>query len=95
MNINEFFNKFVDELDLGKIVDGPIQVTGGLTHRMFKIFTDKGKYIVKLLNPNIMKRQSAFDNCYKAGYNRIKETVNKFIKSLNKQTDLHKMFNYK
>ena len=54
MNINEFFNKLVDELDLGKIVDGPIQVTGGLTHRMFKIFTDKGKNIVKLLNPNIM-----------------------------------------
>ncbi len=29
---------------------------------MFKVFTDKGKYIIKLLNPNIMKRPTAMDN---------------------------------
>ncbi len=65
MNTN-FFNKLIEELNLGNIVDGPVPVMGGLTHRMFKIFTDKGKYIIKLLNPNIMKRSTAFDNCEKA-----------------------------
>ena len=33
---------------------------------MFKIFTNKGKYIVKLLNPNIMKRPTAMGNFTKA-----------------------------
>ena len=62
MNIENFFNKLVENLYLGKIIDGPIQIKGGLTHRMFKIFTEKGKYIVKLLNPNIMKRPTATEN---------------------------------
>ena len=66
MNIESFFDKLVEQLNLGKINVGPIQVNGGLTHRMFKIFTDKGKYIVKLLNPNIMKRSTAMDNFNRA-----------------------------
>lgn len=66
MDINKYFNKIVKTLDLGDIVEGPIQVKGGLTHRMFKIFTNKGKYIVKLLNPNIMKRPTAMGNFTKA-----------------------------
>ena len=66
MNIELLFNKIVKKLDLGNIIEGPIQVTGGLTHRMFKIFTDKGRYIIKLLNPNIMKRPTAMDNFNKA-----------------------------
>ena len=61
-----FFNKMVKELDLGNIIEKPLKVTGGLTHRMFKVVTDKGKYIVKLLNPNIMKRTTAMDNFNKA-----------------------------
>ncbi|MCR5788051.1 MAG: aminoglycoside phosphotransferase family protein, partial [Bacilli bacterium] len=66
MNLNIFFNKLVFKLDLGKIVEEPSKVTGGLTHRMFRLCTDKGKYIVKLLNPNIMKRTTAMDNFNKA-----------------------------
>lgn len=66
MDINIFFDKMAKELNLGKIIDGPEQVTGGLTHRMFRVFTDKGKYIIKLLNPNIMKRSSSIDDCDKA-----------------------------
>ena len=62
MNIELLFNKIVNYLELGNILEGPIQVKGGLTHRMFKVFTDKGKYIIKLLNPNIMKRPTAMDN---------------------------------
>ena len=66
MSIEMLFNKIVNNLDLGNITEGPIQVTGGLTHRMFKVFTDKGRYIIKLLNPNIMKRPTAMDNFNKA-----------------------------
>jgi Ser/Thr protein kinase RdoA (MazF antagonist) len=66
MDINLFFKKIVKELDLGNIIEEPLKVTGGLTHRMFKVFTDKGRYIVKLLNPNIMKRPTAIDNFNRA-----------------------------
>ncbi len=66
MNIELFFNKIVNSLDLGNIIEGPTQITGGLTHRMFKVFTDKGRFIIKLLNPNIMKRPTAMDNFTKA-----------------------------
>lgn len=68
MDINMFFNKLVDNLNLGKIEEGPIQVAGGLTHRMFRVFTDKGRYIVKLLNANIMKRPTAMGNFNKADF---------------------------
>ena len=66
MNINLFFDKMVKELNLGNIIEEPSKVTGGLTHRMFKIVTDKGRYIVKLLNPNIMKRPTAMSNFNRA-----------------------------
>ncbi len=62
MDIYLFFIKMTEQLNLGNIIDGPEQIKGGLTHRMFKIFTDKGRYIVKLLNPNIMKNPTALDN---------------------------------
>lgn len=60
--MKKFFEKVVIELNLGELLTNPVQVTGGLTHRMFKIETSKGKYIVKLLNPNIMKRPIAMKN---------------------------------
>ena len=44
----------------------PTRISGGLTHKMYKIVTDKSKYIVKLLNPNIMKRPTALGNYKKA-----------------------------
>ena len=66
MNINEFFNKLVLNLNLGKLIEEPSRVSGGLTHKMYKIATDKNKYIVKLLNPNIMKRPTALGNFEKA-----------------------------
>lgn len=66
MDINLFFNKMVNLLDLGNIIEEPTKVTGGLTHRMFKVLTEKGRYIVKLLNPNIMKRTTAMDNFNRA-----------------------------
>ena len=66
MNLNEFFNKLVLNLNLGKLIEEPSRVTGGLTHKMYKVVTDRNKYIVKLLNPNIMKRPTALGNYEKA-----------------------------
>lgn len=62
MDTSKFLNKMINKLNLGNLVEPISQVSGGLTHRMFKIFTDKGRYIVKLLNPNIMKRPTAMNN---------------------------------
>ena len=66
MNIELFFEKISKELNLGNITSKPSRVSGGLTHKMYKFETDKDKYIVKLLNPNIMKRSTALGNFEKA-----------------------------
>lgn len=66
MDIDSFLKKISEQLDLGKIVDGPEQIKGGLTHRMFRLFTEQGRYVIKLLNPNIMKNSRALDDCAKA-----------------------------
>lgn len=66
IKVNTFFEKVVSELDLGNIIEVPTRVSGGLTHKMYKLFTDKSRYIIKLLNPNIMKRTTALDNYKKA-----------------------------
>lgn len=89
MDINIFFKKLTNELELGNIIEGPIQVKGGLTHRMFRIFTDKGRYIVKLLNPNIMKRSTAFINCSTA------EKYEELLKNNNIKAIYYLVFNNK
>ena len=66
MDIKLFFNKLTEKLELGKMIEPPTQVKGGLTHRMFKFSTDKGRFIAKLLNPNIMKRPTAMGNFNRA-----------------------------
>lgn len=60
--MNRVFNVIVGNLNLGKLLNDPIKVTGGLTHQMYKIETTKGIYVIKLLNPNIMKRKDALNN---------------------------------
>lgn len=67
----------MEHLQLGKLVEKPVQVTGGFMHRMFKVVTENGKYIIKLLNPNIMKRSTAMGN-YK-----IADNIEKILKQNN------------
>lgn len=62
ININNFFNLVAKDLQLGKVLKQPISVPGGFMHRMYKVVTEKGSYIIKLLNPNIMKRPTAMGN---------------------------------
>lgn len=61
-NTNDILTAVSENLQLGKVLEIPVQVTGGFMHRMFKVVTDKGRYIIKLLNPNIMKRPTAMGN---------------------------------
>lgn len=62
MNTENILYLIAENLQLGKVIEKPVQVTGGFMHRMFKVVTDKGKYIIKLLNPNIMNRPTAMGN---------------------------------
>lgn len=54
--------KICKEYNLGELLCKPSRLTGGFTHKMYSLFTTKGKYAVKLLNPFIMKRETAMDN---------------------------------
>lgn len=67
VNIDIFFNLVAEDLQLGKVTEAPVQVTGGFMHRMFKVVTENGRYIIKLLNPGIMKRRTAMGNYKIAG----------------------------
>ena len=50
MDINLFFDKMVKELNLGNIIEEPLKVTGGLTHRMFKIVTNIPSRLISFLS---------------------------------------------
>lgn len=54
--------KLCKKYNLGELQCKPTRLTGGFTHKMYSLFTTKGKYAVKLLNPFIMKRETAMSN---------------------------------
>lgn len=56
------FEKIADYLQLGEIERPPEILTGGFLHQMYCLCTETGKYAVKLLNPSIMKRETAKEN---------------------------------
>ena len=56
------FEKICAELGLGKLTASPVPLSGGFTHRMFRVGTEKGRYAIKLLNPEIMARAAAMAN---------------------------------
>ena len=57
MNIENFCKIY----DFGN-VSNITKLTGGLMHKMFKVETDKGTYCVKVLNPEVMARDTAYNN---------------------------------
>ena len=56
------FDRICAELRLGALTSPPVRLSGGFTHRMFRLDTTTGAYAVKLLNPEIMRRPDAMDN---------------------------------
>jgi len=61
MNL-ELFIKICQQCNLGKLEVTPVSLTGGFMHKMYSLFTEQGKYAVKLLNPFIMQRATASEN---------------------------------
>ena len=68
MDLNEFFGMVLTNLKLGKMISEHKKVTGGFTHKMYKLNTDKGIYVIKLLNPSIMIKSTAMQNYSKAEF---------------------------
>lgn len=52
----------VREEKLGDLVKSITKITGGLSHRMYKVVTNKDIYAIKELNAGIMKRPEAYSN---------------------------------
>lgn len=49
-------------LNLGNVISEPTVVTGGFLHKMYAVETTKGRYAVKALNPQIMRRPNVMRN---------------------------------
>lgn len=62
MDINSKIERLIIDYDLGSVVNNIEAVTGGLSHRMYKVITDKGIYAIKELNSGVMKRTEAYSN---------------------------------
>lgn len=54
--------KICCEYNMGALIQEPIRLKGGFMHKMYSLFTNRGKYAVKLLNPYIMRREDAMNN---------------------------------
>ena len=48
INTMDIFNKICLQLDLGEIMVEPTQLKGGFMHKMYSLFTTKGKYAIKI-----------------------------------------------
>lgn len=58
--------KLFSYLNLGDITHPIEALSGGLLHKMFAVKSDKGKFAVKALNPQIMLRTAAVENTVNA-----------------------------
>lgn len=54
------------QYNLGALQCPPLPLKGGFLHKMYSLFTEKGRYAVKLLNPYIMRRDTAMENYRRA-----------------------------
>ena len=75
MNIQ--IKKLIKSCKLGILQKEPSRVSGGLLNRMYKVQTDKGTFAIKLLNPEVMKRENAKRN------HTFAETVSNIAKDNN------------
>ncbi|WP_113927911.1 aminoglycoside phosphotransferase family protein [Bacillus sp. P14.5] len=60
--VNFFVKKLCSHSKLGVMHKSPEPLTGGLLHKIFRVETDRGKFAVKILNPQIMNRPQARDS---------------------------------
>ena len=60
--MNVQIEKLIKNCKLGDLQKEPSRVSGGLLNRTYKIQTDKEIFAIKLLNPEVMKRENATRN---------------------------------
>lgn len=60
--MNEKIKKLILQNGLGKKVIEIHKILGGLSHKMYKVITDKATFAIKELNPTIMSRYEAYNN---------------------------------
>ncbi len=63
--MNEIYD-LIHTYKIGKLIESPLPVSGGLMHKMYKVVTDTRVYAIKCLNPTIMKRKGVVDNMIQA-----------------------------
>lgn len=66
MEYMDFCGKVAEQFGLGELTAPPERVTGGFLHRMYRLETAAGKYALKALNPEIMKRPGTMENYRRA-----------------------------
>ena len=69
----EIIEEIVSKYKLGKLKEEARRVTGGALNRSYYIKTTKGEYLIKELNPNVMRRKDAIDN------HEFAESVSNFV----------------
>ena len=57
--MNKIIQDLILKCNLGELLESPQKIEGGLLNKMFKILTKRGKYALKLLNPEVMSRKMA------------------------------------
>ena len=55
-------NLMCERFSLGQTISEPVRLTGGLLHETWRLQTTTGTYVLKRLNPDIMRRPEARNN---------------------------------
>lgn len=64
--IDELIAELMVKCGLGLVNSPIVPVSGGFMHKMYKVITERGKYAVKYLNPEIMGRPGVHENYARA-----------------------------
>ena len=73
--MNEIIKQLISKCDLGILIEEPKRIEGALLNKMFKISTNKGVYVLKALNPEILSREDGKKNAI------FTEKVSNIVKS--------------
>ncbi|WP_214775398.1 phosphotransferase [Exiguobacterium sp. s11] len=55
-------NLICERFTIGQMISEPVRLTGGLMHETWRLQTTTGSYVLKRLNPDIMRRPEARNN---------------------------------
>ena len=62
MDINEKIQQLITQNDLGVEIISIQKISGGLSHKIYRVRTDKADYAIKELNHAIMRKKDAYRN---------------------------------